>query len=312
MLALTLQGHFQVAGEPVSEVIVNQSKMPMKVEPGHFLYKRSAHAALACSSHNGITYDDHHMVLHQHYYRWLEAECDRSVSPSHFRVKCDHTIVTAGSTEVQETYQTGDCPEGLQCFPEENGINFRGEVAKDISCNNPVADIHYDADQEGNEDIGPQKDRPSTFCSKVITIPQSGGPGFFQSGGGTKRRRQRHRRLFTLEVDVRLSNGAKFIASELYILDVSSRYPWRRSDQRKVSANSADLVVVGDTIRKIKFCMVLAAGYGYSVLFHHVAKEVRGIQQNDPRLLIEDHLQDIIDGAQVPTVGGEALSQPSS
>lgn len=246
---------------------------------GNDLRKRSEHSAAVCSALNHQDHDPQGRLTEDHIYKWVFAQCS-STDANLFWVTCSHETRRVISGTVSYTYlrRSGRCKPDRECFAILNQVNFRGEIVEDVGCR-PVAhgkpkDLHDRT--EDRIPIHPHANMPTAGCSRPITIPPSEQASSSRGAGSTTGRRR-----YSLSQDLKLTDGRALRADDMYILDVSSQVPWKRSEIRDASSDSIELTIVGNAVRKVKFCAVLAAGYGYSALLHYVVQDITRKAQED-------------------------------
>lgn len=196
-------------------------------------------------------------------------------SPNLFLVTCDHETrrVRSGAISHQNRVWAGRCKRGRVCFRLRNQTNFRGERVDDVSCRIPANGKTKDPYErtEKTIPIRPRASKPTTACSSTIEIPLS-TRARSSSGKGTGSGQRR----YSLSQDLKLTDGLDLRSPDMYILDVSAPILWKRSEVKDANSDSIDLTIIGDAVRKIQFCAVLAAGFGYSTLLHYVVQDVTG------------------------------------
>lgn len=257
-----------------SEGLEPTNDLVPRMESIHRLSKRSYWSALACTRHDGPVHNAQGAWVADNKYRWLRADCSVDPNPRRFIVICEMRIRRATGLTVSVTAFGDFCPVGKVCFRRRNSVNFRGERVIDVSCR-LAANTKKGPPRAAFDNIitvRPTIGKSTTICSKTMTFPEAGSSsGSSRAGGSVKRRK------YVLEQEMTTLNGSGLIVPDLYILDVSSQEPWRRSEAKDVSTNTADLILFGNTIRRLEFCVVLAAGLGYSAFFHYSAREITGI-----------------------------------
>lgn len=287
--------------ETGSEVDVSYalSSSPYPVEPnpkistalatsaGNDLRKRSVTSAAVCARLSYQARNAETRATIYHIYRWVYAHCSMErpdpfyqSEPDLFYVRCIHEVrnMVTGAIQHYTVRRGSRCRPGKECFKLVNQVNFLGDRVDDIECR-PVAHGKPKDPAPRTEKtipIRPQAAKPTLGCSAPVTLPLSDGASSSKGAGPSTGQRR-----YSLSQDLKLTNGLALRAKDMYILDVSSPTPWKRSEVKDASTDSIELTIVGNAVRKIKFCAILAAGYGYSALLHYVVQDIMGKAEED-------------------------------
>lgn len=240
----------------------------------HLLEKRSHRTIRKCVEQDHIYYDPQNPNYpFDNRYRFLNATCLlQDASPVYF-VWCSRDIHTPnGHRQAGDVKFEAVCEDPLVCFKLPDTQNSRGVRAADVSCRLRRNGKKGPTQMELLKSITTEPDsKGSTItCSDTVTLPLMVAGQ--RKGVGASQRQYRLTEL-TSHID-----GEVFKVPELFVKDVTTSTPYRQHGVSNSYINIFDIKVWEDVVKKVQFCMILAAGVGYSVYFQYEVNDVTGLK----------------------------------
>lgn len=220
-----------------------------------------------CPKHNTEVKNDEGQLLQMDRYRWLGAWCAKGSLRAYY-VSCLHTVWTHEYQEDRPNQMfRAECEEGTRCNAVPGAmINVLNNLSDDIECRPVDSGKQVPTRKSQTITRKPSPAHGMTVCSDTVRVPPE--PVGSAKSTGSKRKR------FVLTEEAVMDGGRLYKSPDLFIRDVTTPYHFRRSQVQNVSTLSTQLEVLGNGFRKIQFCMILAAGWGFSVRFHFEATEI--------------------------------------
>lgn len=118
-------------------------------------------------------------------------------------------------------------------------------------------------------EVKPSPERPKHTCSPMYSLRSL--------WKNRKGKPVPMKQMVLFEEEVMLDDGSLYRAPDLTILDVTNPYKFEKFKVEKTNNNTVNVQTIGERVRKVQFCMTMAAGWGYAVLFHFAARDITAL-----------------------------------